>query len=77
MYISCHCRLTIHDGKAKMSFFREFVYRLDGCSDMEEAFRVNTAGGSSICSIMSNPTSRPSTTLSLPRIVQLVGVHST
>ena len=60
----------IQDGKAKMSFFREFVLRLDGSTDLESAFRLST--GSSVGSIMSKPDSlsRPSTSLSLPRIVQ-------
>ncbi|CAI8003534.1 Coiled-coil domain-containing protein 81, partial [Geodia barretti] len=66
-------RLTIHDGKAKLSFFREFIYRLDGCCDMEGAFRSSSTD-SSICSIISNPqpSSRSSSSLSLPRIVQPV-----
>ena len=60
----------IQDGKARMSFFREFVLRLDGSTDFESAFRLST--GSSVGSIMSKPDSpsRPSTSLSLPRIVQ-------
>lgn len=69
-------RLTIHDGKAKMSFFREFIYRLDGCCEMDGLFRSESTD-SSICSIMTNPRcfssqSRPSTSLSLPKIVQPV-----
>ena len=82
MYIrAClHCRLTIHDGKAKMTFFREFILRLDSSSETEGVFRLSTAG-SGISSIMTNPQSpsRPSTTLSLPRIVTvliLVTSHS-
>ncbi|CAI8003532.1 Coiled-coil domain-containing protein 81 [Geodia barretti] len=69
-------RLTIHDGKAKLSFFREFIYRLDGCCDMEGAFRSSSTD-SSICSIISNPqpSSRSSSSLSLPRIVQPVVVR--
>ena len=56
-----------------MTFFREFILRLDSSSDMEGMFRLSTAG-SSISSIMSNlqSLSRPSTTLSLPRIVMTV-----
>ena len=73
------CRLTIHEGKAKMSFFREFVLRLDGCCDMEGVFLRTGPADSSICSIMSSSqsASRPSTTLSLPRIVQPLSVRST
>lgn len=71
-------RLTIHNGKAKMSFFREFILRLDGSSDLDGVFRVGTAG-STISSIMSNPqtlSSRPSTTLCLPKIVQPIAVRT-
>lgn len=80
MYVhACTCyvysRLTIHNGKAKMRFFREFILRLDGNCDVDGVYRVGTAD-SSICSIMSNPQSpsRPSTTLSLPKIVQPITV---
>ena len=74
------CRLTIHDSKAKLSFFREFILRLDGCSDMMEGVFRNCSTDSSICSIITNPRcssslSRSSTSLSLPRIVQPVMVH--
>lgn len=50
-----------------MCFFREFICRVDGGEDMEMAFRLNTAS-----SIMTNPCvpSRPSTSLSLPKIVE-------
>lgn len=76
---TCHAysRLTIHNGKAKMCFFREFILRLDGNSDMDGMYRVGTAG-STISSIMSNPQtlSRPSTTLSLPKIVQPIAVRT-
>ena len=50
-----------------MCFFREFIIRVDGGEDMEMAFRLNTAS-----SIMTNPNvpSRPSTSLSLPKIVE-------
>lgn len=50
-----------------MCFFREFIFRVDGSEDMEMALRLNTAS-----SIMTNPNfpSRPSTSLSLPKIVE-------
>ena len=78
-HVHVYYRLTIHNGKAKMSFFREFILRLDGNSDVDgvHVYRVGTAG-STISSIISNPQtlSRPSTTLSLPKIVQHIAVRT-
>lgn len=70
-------RLIIHEGRAKMRFFREFITSLDISGEMESAFHPDGTRGQSELSIMSNPsTPRPSTTtsvLTLPRIVEPSG----
>ena len=69
-------RLVIHEGRAKMRFFREFIISLDTSGKMESAFHPDSTRAQSELSIMSNPsTPRPSTTgvLTLPRIVEPSG----